>query len=303
MMSNLTARLPDFFRLTRLHKPIGTILLLWPALWGLWLAADGLPDIRLLVIFVLGAFVMRAAGCVINDYADRNIDAHVSRTNYRPIATGKIRPGEALALFVLLSLTGLGLVLLTNRLTLVLAVIGLFIIALYPFMKRYTHLPQVVLGVAWGWSIPMAFAAQSNSLPPPLWTLVAGVVTWTMVFDTFYAMVDREDDLKIGVKSTAILFAEQDLMIIGILQGLTVFAFLLTGQNFGRGAWYYISVLVVALLFIHQLRIARHRDRDSCFRAFLHNKWIGISLFAGLVLDYHLPLSDLLAKLYPQYPS
>jgi 4-hydroxybenzoate polyprenyltransferase len=288
-MTTLGQRLPHFIHLTRLHKPEGTILLLWPALWGLWLAADGLPDIRLLVIFIAGAFVMRAAGCVINDFADRHIDAHVRRTSYRPIATGKIRPWEALTLFAVLSLIGLGLVLLTNTLTLQMACIGAVIIAVYPFMKRYTHLPQVVLGLAWGWTIPMAFAAQANELPPPLWTLVVGVLTWTMVFDTFYAMVDRDDDLKIGVKSTAILFGEQDLPIIAILQGMTVLAFILTGASFSLGGWYFLSVGGVAALFIYQLAIARHRDRDACFRAFLNNRWVGVTLFAGLVLDYHLP--------------
>jgi len=295
-MTSIRARLPDFIQLTRLHKPVGTILLLWPALWALWLAADGVPDFKVLVIFILGTFVIRAAGCVINDFADRKFDGQVKRTSYRPVANGRISPTEALLVFVVLSLVAFGLVLLTNRLTVELAVVGIFIIALYPFMKRYTHLPQVVLGIAWAWSIPMAFAAQTNSLPTPIWTLVAGVVTWTLVFDTFYAMVDRDDDLRIGIKSTAILFGEQDLAMIGVLQLLTVFAFLLNGQNFGRGGWYYLSVLLVGLQFLSQLYIARHRDRDACFRAFLSNKWVGLTLFLGLILDYHLPLETLYLK-------
>lgn len=289
-MSALTERLPHFIQLTRLHKPVGTILLLWPALWGLWLAADGLPDLHLLVIFIAGAFVMRAAGCVINDFADRHIDGHVKRTRDRPIATGKVKPWEALVLFVVLSLVGLGLVLLTNTLTLWLALIGMVIIAAYPFMKRYTHLPQAVLGLAWGWTIPMAFAAQAEALPPPLWTLVVGVITWTMVFDTFYAMVDRDDDLKLGVKSTAILFGDQDLAMIAVLQVITLAAFILAGGRFGLGLWYFLAVAVVALLFAYQLVISRHRDRDACFRAFMNNRWVGVVLFAGLVLDFHLPL-------------
>lgn len=272
--------------LTRLHKPVGTVLLLWPALWALWLAAEGLPDTDVLLIFIAGAFVMRAAGCVINDFADRNFDAFVERTSYRPVATGKIRPWEAIALFVVLSLTGFGLVLLTNALTIALSCIGAVIIATYPFMKRYTHLPQVVLGVAWAWSIPMAFAAQTGKLPVELWILVTGVVCWTVAFDTFYAMVDREDDLRIGIKSTAILFASRDLQVVATLQVAALAAFVFTGVSFGRGVIYYLGVVVIAVLFFHQLYSARGRDKEGCFKAFMDNHWIGMALFVAIVLDY-----------------
>jgi len=276
----------DFIHLTRLHKPVGTILLLWPALWALWLAAEGVPDLDILLIFIAGGFVMRAAGCVINDYADRNIDGLVARTNYRPLATGRIKPGEALALFAALSMAGFALVLLTNPLTVTLACLGVVIIAAYPFMKRHTHLPQLVLGVAWAWSIPMAFAAQREQLPAELWILAVAVVCWTLVFDTFYAMVDRDDDLKIGVKSTAILFGRRDLPILAALQVAATSAFAAAGVAFGLGASYYLGVAVVAALFGHQLYSARGRDREGCFRAFMDNRWIGLTLFAAIVLDF-----------------
>lgn len=287
MFSN--TRLIHFIHLTRLHKPVGTVLLLWPALWGLWLAAEGVPDLRVLAIFIAGAFAMRAAGCAINDYADRHIDAHVERTSYRPVATGHIKPREALAVFAALSLLGFGLVLLTNTLTVVLACIGAVIIAVYPFMKRYTHLPQVVLGLAWGWSIPMAFAAQANNLPWQLWPLVLAVVVWTVVFDTFYAMVDRDDDIRLGIKSTAVLFGRHDLAIIAALQGVTVLLLAVSGALFERGLVFYLGVAIVALLFAHQLRSTRMRDRDACFRAFMHSRWVGVVIFVALVLDYSCP--------------
>lgn len=285
-MIETQTRLIHFVHLTRLHKPVGTILLLWPALWSLWLAAGGLPNLSNLIIFIAGGFVMRAAGCVINDYADRDFDAFVERTNYRPIATGKIEPWEAIILFVILSLTGLALVLLTNWLTIKYAVAGAVIIAIYPFMKRFTHLPQVVLGIAWSWSIPMAFAAQTNSVPNTVWVLALGVVCWTVVFDTFYAMVDRDDDLKIGIKSTAILFGKHDLKIIALLQLLTVLCFVVTGINFDLGWIYYLGVLVVTTLFIHQLYTARCKSRESCLQAFMDNRWIGATIFLAIALDF-----------------
>jgi len=280
------SRLHHYIHLTRLHKPVGTILLLWPALWGLWLAAEGPPPPSLLLIFIAGGFVMRAAGCAINDYADRHIDGHVSRTTYRPLASGVIQPWEALAVFVILSLVGFGLVLLTNALTVLLAVAGAGIIALYPFMKRHTHLPQLVLGIAWGWSIPMAFAAVTGSVPWQAGPLVLAVVCWTIVFDTFYAMVDRADDLKIGVKSTAILFGRHDLAIIGLLQLLCVALMTITGLLFALGPIYYAGVALIVLLFACQLWFSRHRDRDACFRAFMHSRWVGAVLFAAIALDY-----------------
>lgn len=284
------ARLPDFARLMRLDRPIGTLLLLWPTLWSLWLAAGGVPDRDVLVIFLLGVVLMRAAGCVINDYADRHIDGAVARTRDRPLATGRVTPREALAVFAGLCLAAFGLVLLTNRLTVLLSFGGAALAALYPFAKRHTHLPQFVLGAAWAWSIPMAFAAQTGAVPAAVWPLYAGVVLWTVAFDTYYAMVDRDDDRKLGVKSTAILFDRDDLLIIGILQGLALLAFALTGHTFGRGLWYYLGLGAMALWFLYQHRLARERDRDGCFRAFLANNRAGATLFLFLLLDYHWPL-------------
>lgn len=284
----ISPRYHDFILLTRLHKPVGTILLLWPALWGLWLAADGAPDIDLLAIFIAGTFVIRAAGCAINDYADRHIDAHVKRTNYRPLATGKIKPWEALATFVVLSLIAFGLVLLTNKLTVLLACAGVLIIAAYPFMKRHTHLPQLVLGLAWAWSLPMAFAAQAGHVPLAVLPLMLAVIAWAIVFDTYYAMVDRDDDLKIGVKSTAILFGRHDRLIIGLMQITAVLLFAVTGWLFGLGAWYYLGVAVVAALFAQQQLTTRDCNRDHCFAAFMHNRWVGVTLFVALVADFAL---------------
>ncbi|MGB5098137.1 MAG: 4-hydroxybenzoate octaprenyltransferase [Porticoccaceae bacterium] len=283
-------RLPDFARLMRLDRPIGTLLLLWPTLWSLWFAAGGMPDRDVLVIFVLGVALMRAAGCVINDYADRHIDGAVTRTRERPLATGRVTPREALWLFAGLCLVAFLLVLLTNRLTLLLSFGGAALAALYPFAKRYTHLPQFVLGAAWAWSIPMAFAAQTGTVPRAAWSLYAGVVLWTVAFDTYYAMVDRDDDLKQGVKSTAILFGADDLLIIGVLQVLALLAFALTGSSFDRGLWYYLGLGVMALWFFHQHRLAFQRDRDGCFRAFLGNNRAGATLFLFMLLDYHWPL-------------
>lgn len=284
------ARLPDFARLMRLDRPIGTLLLLWPTLWSLWFAAGGLPDRDVLVIFLLGVVLMRAAGCVINDYADRGIDGAVARTRDRPLATGRVAPREALALFAGLCLAAFVLVLLTNRLTVLLSLGGAALAALYPFAKRHTHLPQFVLGAAWAWSIPMAFAAQTGAVPAKVWPLYAGVVLWTVAFDTYYAMVDRDDDRKLGVKSTAILFDRDDLLIIGVLQALALLAFALTGRAFERGLWYYLGLGAMALWFLYQHRLARERDRESCFRAFLANNRTGATLFLFLLLDYHWPL-------------
>lgn len=283
-------RLPDFARLMRLDRPIGTLLLLWPTLWSLWLAAGGMPDPGVLAIFMLGVALMRAAGCVINDYADRHIDGAVTRTRDRPLATGRVTPREALWLFVGLCLIAFLLVLLTNRLTVLLSLGGAALAALYPFAKRHTHLPQFVLGAAWAWSIPMAFAAQAGTVPTAAWSLYAGVVLWTVAFDTYYAMVDRDDDRKLGVKSTAILFGTDDLLIIGALQVLALLAFALTGSSFDRGPWYYLGLGAMALGFFHQHRLARQRDRDGCFRAFLGNNRAGATLFLFMVLDYHWPL-------------
>jgi len=287
-MSSLRERLPDFIRLMRLDRPIGTLLLLWPTLWALWLAAEGIPSIKNLLIFVLGVTSMRAAGCVINDFADRNLDGHVKRTRHRPLATGAISSREALVLFVALCLLSFLLVLLTNALTIKLAFAGVALAFCYPFMKRYTHLPQLVLGAAFAWGIPMAFAAETQGLRPELWALYVTVVLWTIVYDTFYAMVDRDDDLKIGIKSTAILFGDMDIPITATLQVLVLIGLAMTGMNFGRGTWYFVSLVIAAGLFLYQQYLIRHRERDSCFKAFLNNNYVGASVFVGLVLDYQL---------------
>jgi len=281
-------RLPDFLHLMRFDRPIGTLLLLWPTLWALWLAAGGVPDWDVLLIFVLGVISMRAAGCVFNDYADREIDKRVQRTQSRPIPGGKVNPKEALITFGGLCLLSFILVLFTNSLTVGLAFVGLALAACYPFMKRYTHLPQIVLGAAFAWSVPMAFAAQAGELPPHIWALYVGVALWAVAYDTFYAMVDREDDLKIGVKSTAILFAEQDRAMTFSLQVLCIIALLMTGSNFDRGGFYYGGVTVAAGLFLYQQLLIRHRQRDNCFKAFVNNNWVGVAVFVGLVLDYAL---------------
>jgi 4-hydroxybenzoate polyprenyltransferase len=287
-MTTLKKRLPAFLRLMRFDKPIGTLLLLWPTLWALLLAADGMPDWDILVIFVLGVVFMRAAGCVINDYADRHIDGYVQRTKLRPIPAGLISPKEALISFAALCALSLILVLMTNTLTVKLSFIGLALASLYPFMKRYTHMPQVILGAAFAWSIPMAFAAQTGEVPTTTWALYIGVVMWTVAYDTFYAMVDREDDLKIGVKSTAILFGDMDIQMTSTLQILTIIALIMTGVNFDRGGYYYAGIVVAGLLFIYQQSLIRNRDKELCFKAFLNNNLVGAAVFAGLFFDYAL---------------
>ncbi len=272
----------------RLDRPIGTYLLLWPTLWALWFASAGQPSPRNLLIFTLGVVVMRAAGCVINDYADRHVDGAVARTKNRPLPAGEVTPATALALFFVLLATALGLVLMTNSLTIQLAFGGAAVAALYPFLKRVTHLPQLGLGVAWAWSTPMAFAAETNTLPPALWVVFAAIVFWTIAFDTYYAMVDREDDVEVGIKSTAILFGRYDLLIIGLLQVGVLVLLAIAGELFDRGALYFVSLAVAAGYFINQYRISRRRDRDACFAAFLNNHRVGMVIFIGLALDYWL---------------
>ena len=279
-------RIPDFLALIRFHRPIGTYLLLWPALWALWFAAEGMPDLKLLLIFSLGTFLMRSAGCAINDFADRKIDGQVSRTAGRPIATGRIRPGEALACAALLSFVAFLLVLLTNTLTIALSFVALALAACYPFMKRYTHLPQLVLGMAFSWGIPMAFAAQQQALPNGLWLIYLAAVLWTLVYDTFYAMVDRPDDLKIGVKSTAILFGDYDRIITAAVQLVVIALLFAVGDAFQRGVFYYLGLLAAAALFVYQQYLIRHREGENCFNAFLNNHYAGGLIFAGIALDY-----------------
>ncbi len=279
-------RFPHYWQLMRFDRPIGTLLVLWPTLWGLWLAAEGVPRADLLVIFILGVVLMRAAGCVINDFADRKIDGHVERTKNRPIATGRVQPREALFLFAALVLLSFVLVLFTNALTIGLSFGAVALAACYPFMKRYTHLPQVVLGAAFSWSIPMAFAAQTGEINPHSWLIYTAVVVWTVVYDTFYAMVDRDDDLKIGVKSTAILFAEQDRVITGSLQVIVLITLLMVGQRFELAGIYNLSLVAVGGLFIYQQYLIRQRVREACFQAFLNNNWVGFIVFAGIAGDY-----------------
>ena len=274
-----------YWQLMRMHKPIGALLLLWPTLWSLWLAADGVPRWDVLLIFVLGVFVMRSAGCVINDFADRKVDGHVKRTRERPLVSGQVSGGEAIALFIGLCLLAFGLVLLTNPLTIQLSVGGVLLAFCYPFMKRYTHLPQVVLGAAFACAIPMAFAAQSGALGVEVWLLYTAVVLWTVVYDTFYAMVDRDDDLRIGVKSTAILFGEQDRLMTGVLQALTLYALVMVGSRFELGVFYYLTLGVAAALFAYQQYLIRFRQREACFKAFMNNNWVGLAIFIGVVAD------------------
>lgn len=288
VLQNLKQRLVTYARLMRLDKPIGILLLLWPTYWALWLAAEGIPSFKNFVIFTLGVALMRSAGCVINDFADRKVDAHVKRTQHRPIATGLVSPKEALVLFVVLCLIAFGLVLLTNTLTVQLSFIALALAACYPFMKRYTHLPQVVLGAAYGFGIPMAFAAEAGELNKGVWLLFIPNVLWTVAYDTFYAMVDRDDDLKIGVKSTAVLFGEQDRFMTAMLQVLTLYTLYLAGRQFELGGYYLVGLAVAAGFFIYQQWLIRYRVREACFRAFLNNTWPGLAIFLGTFADLSL---------------
>lgn len=281
-------RLPFFIQLMRLDKPVGIYLLLWPTLWALWIAGDGSPSLSNVVIFVLGVIVMRSAGCVINDYADRHVDGHVERTQNRPLAQKVITEKQALGLFVALLAVAFILVLFTNAFTIYLSFGGVVLAAMYPFMKRYTHLPQVVLGAAFAWAVPMAFAAETESLPDVVWLLYVATLTWTVAYDTQYAMVDREDDLQIGVKSTAILFGEADKAIIGFLQGTTIVTWLMIAGKI-NGSWpVYLAIIAASALFIYHQMLIKTRDRDACFKAFLNNHWVGACLFLGLLAHYGL---------------
>ncbi|MDG2502424.1 MAG: 4-hydroxybenzoate octaprenyltransferase [Porticoccaceae bacterium] len=275
-----------WLRLMRLDRPIGTYLLLWPTLWALWFAGAGSPSVANLIIFTLGVVAMRAAGCVINDYADRNVDGSVERTKNRPLPAGEIQPYQALILFVLLLCLSLALVLMTNQLTIILSFGGLALAATYPFLKRFTHLPQLGLGAAWAWAVPMAFAAERGQLPVSLWIIFVAVILWTIAFDTYYAMVDRDDDLKVGIKSTAILFGRYDLLIIALLQLMALILLLMAGLQFGRSWFYMMGLIAAALYFINQHIQARSRERDACFESFLNNHRVGMVIFIGLALDY-----------------
>ncbi|WP_272683160.1 4-hydroxybenzoate octaprenyltransferase [Providencia sp. PROV140] len=275
-----------YSRLMRIDRPIGSLLLLWPTYWALWIAAQGTPSLHLLIVFTAGVFFMRAAGCVINDFADRHFDGHVERTKHRPLPSGDVTEKEAKILFA--SLVGLSflLVLTLNSMTIWLSVAGLALAWVYPFVKRVSNLPQVVLGAAFGWSIPMSFSAVGETLPAVCWLLFLVNIIWSVIYDTQYAMVDRDDDLKIGVKSTAILFGQYDKLIIGLLQLLMVGLLLVIGSLAGLGTLYYISLVLVAGLFIYQQQLMVNRERAPCFKAFMNNNFIGLILFIGIFISY-----------------
>ncbi|HHQ13691.1 MAG TPA: 4-hydroxybenzoate octaprenyltransferase [Chromatiales bacterium] len=279
-------QLLQYARLMRLDRPIGIWLLLWPTLWALWLAGEGHPDPKVFTVFVLGVIVMRSAGCVINDFADRKLDPLVERTRNRPLATGAVAPVEALVLFAALGLIAIALVLTLNPLTRWLAIGGGALTIVYPFTKRFFVAPQLVLGAAFGWSIPMVFAAQTGSVPRLAWLMWLVVVVWAVMYDTLYAMADREHDLRIGVKSTAILFGDADLFMVSLLQVMLLLGLILVGQVTGRGSWYLAGVAIAAVLLLYQRRLIASRDPDKCFRAFTNNHYVGAVVFAGILLDY-----------------
>ena len=276
----------NYSKLMRIDKPIGLWLLLWPTMWALWLAGEGHPDQGLFVVFIFGVFIMRSAGCVLNDYADRKIDPYVERTRTRPIASGAVTPTEALILFAALGLIAVGLAVMLNRQAQMLAIIAAALTVIYPFVKRFISIPQFVLGAAFGWAVPMAFAAQTGETPQLAWLLFGVALIWAVVYDTFYAMVDRADDLKVGMKSTAILFGDVDLFVIAGLQALMLLALILVGLLANLGFWYYASVFIAGGLMAYHLWLARDRQPAGCFAAFLHNHHIGLVIFIGILLHY-----------------
>lgn len=286
LKQNVITQLRNYGKLMRIDKPIGIWLLLWPTLWALWLAGEGHPDQGLFVVFVVGVFVMRSAGCVLNDYVDRKIDPYVERTRTRPIASGAVAPNEALVLFIALSLIAIGLATMLNRPARLLAIVAAGLTIAYPFVKRFVSIPQFVLGAAFGWAVPMAFAAQTGQTPQLAWLVFATAVIWAVIYDTFYAMVDREDDRKLGVKSTALLFGEVDLFVIAGLQILMLAALALIGLRAELGFWYFFSVAAAAGLMAYHQWLARDRQPADCFAAFLHNHYIGLIIFIGIVLHY-----------------
>jgi len=283
---SLKEKLSAYGQLMRIDRPIGTLLLLWPTYWALWVAAEGIPEPKLLLIFTLGVFLTRAAGCVINDFADRKVDGHVKRTKNRPMPSGKVSGKEAISLFCGLMLLAFILVLFTDTQTVMLSFGGLVLAFCYPFMKRYTHLPQLVLGAAFAWAVPMAFSAVRGEVPAEAWLIYLATLLWTVAYDTKYAMVDRDDDLKIGIKSTAILFGRHDRLITGLLQALTLLTLIIMGVMLEMGSWYYLGLTVAAALFGYQQWLIRERDRDLCFKAFLNNNRVGLAIFSGILIQY-----------------
>jgi 4-hydroxybenzoate polyprenyltransferase len=286
LLPRLLAKLVDYARLVRLDRPIGIWLLLWPTLWALWLSSAGRPDEWVFVVFVLGVVLMRSAGCAINDYADREFDPRVERTKARPVAAGRIAPAEAIGVYVVLSLVALGLVLTLSTVTVYYALAGGVLAIVYPFLKRFFPLPQLWLGAAFSWSIPMAYAAQLGVVPRTAWLLFIAGVLWSAVYDTMYAMVDRDDDLKIGVKSAAILFGDADRAIVASMQAMVLVALWMVGRQAALGHWFSGALVVGGLLFAWQQWLIRNREREPCFRAFLNNHWFGLVVFAGIALDY-----------------
>ena len=283
---NVANRIKTYAQLMRLDKPIGILLLLWPMLWGLWFAAQGLPDGRILVIFVLGTVLMRSAGCVINDFADRKIDPHVERTKNRPMAAGRVGSKEALLLAAGLSLIAFLLILPLNQLTILLSVPALFLAASYPFTKRFFAMPQAYLGIAFSFGIPMAFAAQTGSLPPLLWILMLANLFWVIAYDTAYAIVDKPDDLKIGIKTSAITFGRFDVLGVMACHACFIAIMLVIGQLQQMNLAYYAGLITASGLMAYQYTLIRNRDRALCFKAFLHNNWVGMAVFAGIALDF-----------------
>ncbi len=283
---NLKRRGYAYVQLMRLNKPIGILLLLWPTLWGLWIAAEGVPPLHILIVFVVGVVLMRSAGCVINDYADRDFDGHVERTQMRPLVSGAVTTKEALLLFSVLVIASFMLVLTLDYFTVTLSVVALLLAAIYPFTKRYINMPQVVLGIAFAWAIPMAFAAIRGEIPFIAWLLFAATVLWTIAYDTFYAMVDRDDDLRIGIKSTAILFGRYDRVIVAVLHGLVLVILLLVGNLLAASIVYYIGLFAAALFALYQQWLTRNRDKARCFQAFLNNNWFGLVIFVSIFLNF-----------------
>ena len=282
----VVSQVRNYSKLMRIDKPIGLWLLLWPTMWALWLAGEGHPDQGLFVVFIFGVFIMRSAGCVLNDYADRKIDPYVERTRTRPIASGAVTPTEALILFAALGLIAVGLAVMLNRQAQMLAIIAAALTVIYPFVKRFISIPQFVLGAAFGWAVPMAFAAQTGATPQLAWLLFGVALIWAVIYDTFYAMVDRADDLKVGMKSTAILFGDVDLFVIAGLQALMLLALILVCLLANLGFWYYASVFIAGGLMAYHLWLARDRQPAGCFAAFLHNHHIGLVIFIGILLHY-----------------
>ena len=289
---NLYARLSAYGRLMRIDKPIGTFLLLWPMLWALWIAGEGHPDGQIILIFSAGVFLMRSAGCVINDFADRDFDPHVERTKTRPLAAGEVSAREALGLFIALGLTAFGLVLMTNMLTVMLSFAAIGLAALYPFMKRYTHWPQLFLGTAFSMAIPMAFAAQTDAVPAAAWLIVIANICWVVAYDTMYAMVDVDDDLQVGVKSTAILFGSRCREVIGLFQLAFIAIMIAVGLSFGLDWPYFAGIATATGIAIYHQTLIFNRKREQCFRAFLNNNYLGATLFIAIVLSYAQFLAD-----------